>query len=183
MRELMSALGFNLADENFTDTPERFVRYLLEFRPNGEDPKAILATGFGAEEHETYRGMVVQCNIPFRTVCPHHLLPVLGKAHVAYIPNDRVVGLSKLTRVVQAVGLTEPQMQETATDRIAATFEAALKPKGVMVMIQARHMCMEGRGVAVSGVPTVTSSIRGNFLVVPAAKEEFMQIVKLANGC
>jgi GTP cyclohydrolase I len=175
----LETLGFDLEDENFDGTPERFVKYLLEYK-RPYDPGEVLRVGFtSTHTEEGYKGMVVQANIPFRTICPHHLLPVLGRCHVGYIPNTRLVGISKFTRIVEAVGHELPRMQETCTDIIADTLMKQLQAKGVMVCVIADHGCMTGRGVKVHNTPTSTSTLRGLFRDVPAAKEEFFELVKM----
>jgi GTP cyclohydrolase I len=179
----MECLGFDLEDENFDGTPERFVRYLQEFRRPFEADK-LLKIGFGymKGDEQGYKGMLAQPNVPFRTICPHHLLPVVGRCHIGYIPGGRVVGLSKLTRLVYAVGSEMPRMQETATDVIADILEEKLKARGVIVVISSDHGCMTGRGVRLHDAPAVTSTVRGLFRDVPSAKEEFFEMVKLALG-
>lgn len=171
----MTALGFDLSDENFTDTPRRFAKYLQEYL-QPYNPESLLKIGFA--NGTKYHGMVAQANIPFRTICPHHLLPVMGTAAVAYIPADRVVGLSKLSRLVMAVGMEKPRMQEEVTDIIADILSEKLEARGAIVTISAIHSCMSGRGVGVANVPTITSSIRGVFRDVPQARDEFFQIIK-----
>lgn len=178
MCETLEYLGFDLTDENFNDTPKRFIKYLQEYlRPF--NPSKVLKVDFGNTHHVEagYKGMVIQNNIPFRTICPHHLLPVLGVAHVAYIPGSRLVGISKLARIVDAVGHELPRMQETITDKIADILESKLGAKGVAVIIMADHGCMTGRGVSVHNTPTSTSSLRGLFRDVPSAKEEFLAVL------
>lgn len=179
MAQVLRELNIDLEDENFSDTPRRFVDYLVEYLQGKEvcgAPEAVLRTGFTATPHK-YKGMIAQCNIPFRTICPHHLLPVVGHAHLGYIPGSRVVGLSKLTRLVHAVGTNSPRMQEDITDMLADALMDVLQPMGAIAVVSAEHMCMAGRGVASRGTPTVTSSVRGNFLVVPAARDEFFRLV------
>lgn len=175
----LEELGFDLTDENFNGTPERFVKYLLEYLKPFEAAKVLKVDFTQVHVEEGYKGMVVQSNIPFRTICPHHLLPVLGLCHLGYIPHKRVVGISKLTRIVSAVGREMPRMQETITDIIADTLMKYLDAKGVMVMIKAHHGCMTGRGVAVHDTPTATSTLRGLFRDVPAAKDEFFQMISM----
>jgi GTP cyclohydrolase I len=180
MTMVLACLGFNLEDENFTDTPKRFVKYLQEYTKGEGNAEKHLQTGFAGTDND-YKGMVVQTNIPFRTICPHHLLPVIGRAHLGYIPTHRVTGLSKLTRIVQDVGCEKPRMQEEITDILADMLHKGLEAKGAIVVISAEHMCMAGRGVKAHDVPTLTSSVRGNFLVVPAAREEFFDLLRVAH--
>lgn len=181
MAAVLETLGFDLEDENFNGTPERFVRYLLEYKQPLNAGKVLKVdfTNATSKGEQGYKGMLVQSNIPFRTICPHHLLPVLGLCHVGYIPQGRLVGLSKLTRIVQAVGHELPRMQETITDIIADTLEEYLQARGVMVVIKADHGCMTGRGVKVHDTPTVTSTLRGLYRDVPSAKEEFFAMLGL----
>lgn len=176
----LEELGFDLTDENFNGTPERFVKYLLEYR-RPFDPSKVLKVGFTSthSKEQGLKGMVVQSNIPFRTICPHHLLPVLGRCHIGYIPSTRLVGISKLTRIVDAVGHQMPRMQETITDILADILEESLKAKGVMVVIIGDHGCMTGRGVQVHSTPTSTSTLRGLFRDVPSAKDEFFELIRM----
>jgi GTP cyclohydrolase I len=177
MCQVMETLGYDVADENFINTPMRFVKYLQEFhRPF--DPAKILKVDFSnVRTEEGYKGMLAQSNIPFRSICPHHLLPVTGVAHIGYIPGARLVGLSKFVRLVEAVGHELPRMQETITDILADILMRYLGAKGVMVVINAEHGCMKGRGVKVHDTPTATSTLRGLFRDVPAAKDEFQWLV------
>lgn len=175
----LETLGFDLEDENFNGTPERLVRYLLEYK-KPFSAKDVLRVGFTSTHIDNgYKGILVQSGIPFRTICPHHLLPVLGVCHIGYIPHERVVGLSKLTRIVAAVGHELPRMQETVTDMIADILNEHLRARGVMVVIKSDHSCMTGRGVKVHDTPTSTSTVRGLFRDVPAAREEFFQLVRM----
>lgn len=180
----LQTMGINMEDENFRDTSDRFLKYLLEYL-NPFDPVEVLKVDFSNEHHVDagYRGMLVQHNIPFRTICPHHLLPVVGVAHVGYIPSKKLVGLSKLTRLVDAVGHEMPRMQETITDRIADILSEHLEAKGVMVVITATHGCMEGRGVKVHDTPTTTSTVRGLFRDVSIARQEFFDLLKVVGRC
>lgn len=171
-------MDMDLNDPSLKDTPNRFRRYLQEFmQPINLDE--VLGKGF---EHGCCDTMVTQSHIPFRMICEHHLLPAIGTANIGYLPNGRVVGLSKLTRLVQAVGTEKPSLQESICDRIAELLNDRLKPKGVIVTISAEHGCMACRGINSPGVITSTSSIRGLFLTVPAAREEFFNTIKLAHG-
>lgn len=182
IKEALASLGVDIDDENFASTPQRFIKYLLEYL-QPFDLDEVLKVDFSNEHSDAgYKGMVVQSDIPFRTICPHHLLPVLGKCHIGYIPTNRVVGLSKLTRVVQAVGHELPRMQETCTDILADMLHSRLEAKGVIVVITAHHNCMQGRGVKVENVPTTTSTVRGLFRDVPACREEFFRLIGLAHN-
>lgn len=176
MRQAMQELGMDLNDENFQETPKRFVKYMSEFL-QPYDAAAILKVGF--ESPAEYHGMVAQANIPFRGLCAHHLAPYLGKCAIGYIPDKRVVGLSKLGRLVRAIGLATPSLQEKQTDQICDTLWESLEPKGVIVVVSAEHTCMGARGLAAPGVPTTTSSVRGIFRDVPAARQEFFDLIKI----
>jgi GTP cyclohydrolase IA len=180
MKEVLQHLGIDLQDENFQTTPERFVKYLAEFL-QPYDAKDILKSSFSTKKAE-YHGMVIQSNIPFRSACAHHLLPFFGVTHIGYIPNGRVVGLSKLARLVRAVGLRSPSIQETITDDIADALYEELEPKGVIVVISAVHTCMTARGIAAPNVPTTTSTVRGVYRDVPAAREEFFNALQLGKA-
>ncbi len=170
---LMTILGLDVTSEGMKDTPERFVRYLKEFIQPFKIEE-VLGDGF---ESPGASGVVVQAKIPFRMVCEHHLLPALGRTAIGYIPNKRVVGLSKLTRLVQAVGTEAPGLQEGITDRICLLLHKHIEAHGTIVVIEAEHSCMAARGVASPGVPTITSSVRGAFRDVPAARQEFFSLI------
>lgn len=176
----LEALGIDLTDENFKDTPDRFLSYLLEYL-QPYNPNEVLKVDFNSTHPVAgYKGMIVQTNIPFRTICPHHLLPVLGRCHIGYIPTTRLVGLSKLTRIVKSVGCEMPRMQETCTDLLADILEKHLQAKGVMVVIAANHSCMQGRGVLTDNTPTTTSSVRGLFRDVQICREEFFALTGIS---
>lgn len=176
METVLREMGIDMQDENFHNTPHRFVKYLAEFlQPHAAE--AILGTDF-ATKHAEYHGMVTQTNIPYRAACAHHLLPFIGSVSIGYVPNKRVVGLSKLTRVVEAVGLASPGIQENQTDEIADVINKALEPRGVIIVVSAMHTCMCARGVAARNVPTITSTVRGIYRDVPAAREEFFSIIR-----
>ena len=168
---LLVALGYDTGSEGLRGTPQRVARFYQELRTR---PAPRLTT-FPAEGMSE---MVVQHGIPFYSLCEHHMIPFFGTASVAYIPDGRIVGLSKLARVVQheASGL---QNQERITTSVAQVLEDGLKPQGVGVVLRARHLCMEMRGVAAHGVHTTTSCLRGAFLQDAKARGEFL---RLANG-
>lgn len=179
VRLAMRELGMNLDDENFLETPTRWVKFMREFL-QPFDPREILKAGFTTPGKDSYHGMVTQTNIPFRGLCAHHLAPYLGTASIGYVPDAKVVGLSKLGRFVLAVGLRSPSIQEAQTDEIADTLMEVLEPKGVIVVISAEHTCMGARGLAAPGVPTTTSSVRGIFRDVPHARQEFFSLLESA---
>jgi GTP cyclohydrolase I len=171
----LCSLGINLQDENFEGTPERFVKYLQEYLNSDQKAEEVLRKGFSAP---LYKGMIAQAKIPFRTICPHHLLPVIGFANIGYVPEERVVGLSKLARIVDLVGREQPRMQESITDILADMLMKELGALGAIVVISAEHMCMAGRGVAVHEVPTITSSVRGVLKDNPPARQEFFDLLR-----
>ena len=175
LEEFMELMNLDRTDENLRNTPSRFIRYLEEFINPITDLEAELGTSF---PNEGIDAMVVQSGIPFRAVCPHHLLPFFGKAAIGYIPTDRVVGLSKLARLVRAAGTKKPSMQETITSEIADTIEKVLKPRGCMVVIDAEHTCMAIRGVVAPGVTTSTSAVRGVYRDAVHTRTEFFELTK-----
>jgi GTP cyclohydrolase I len=159
-REFMEILGLDLTDPNLSGTELRVARAFRELFSGhyaGREPD--LRTFPNAEG---YRETVAVTDIPFHSICAHHFLPFFGTAHLAYVPRDRLVGLSKLVRVVDFYA-RRPQLQERMTEQIAELIERRLRPAGAMVLIQARHLCMEMRGVAKAGLTTTTSAVRGAF--------------------
>lgn len=172
--QVLRDLGLDLRDQNFQDTPRRWLGYMREFMLGARHTEEQLSTFFIAPTD--YHGMIVQSNIPFRAMCAHHLLPFFGVAHVGYIPDNKVIGLSKIARLVEAVGLEEPGIQEKMTERIANLMSVRLSARGVIVVVSAMHTCMCARGVAAPNVPTITSCVKGAFRDVPAAREEFFSI-------
>jgi GTP cyclohydrolase I len=175
IREVMIYLGLDVHEENFRDTPRRVAKALASFR-QGE---AAIEEAMGADFSFNNGGhsMVALSSIDVAALCPHHFMPWYGSADIGYIPSDKVLGLSKLPRLVHAVSHAIPQMQEVVTDKIANLIEDRLKPKGTIVQIHATHTCMACRGVEAPRVMTHTSAIRGNFVHVPAARQEFMTLI------
>ena len=175
VREILIAVGENPDRDGLLKTPSRVARMYAEvFAGMNEDPAAHLETVFEADHDE----MVMVRDIPFASMCEHHLVPFLGKAHVAYIPNatGRITGLSKLARLVDTFA-RRPQVQERLTTQVADVLEAELQPKGVLVVIEAEHLCMTMRGVRKPGASTVTSSVRGLFRDNAATRSEAMRLV------
>ncbi|MEN6605871.1 MAG: GTP cyclohydrolase I FolE [Bryobacteraceae bacterium] len=166
---MLHNLGQDVTREGLKDTPRRMATMLRKLC----DGEPFVFTTF---ENEGINEMVVQSPIPFYSLCEHHVLPFIGTAAVAYIPNGRIVGLSKLARAVQycARGL---QNQERITTAVADLLEVNLHPNGIGVVLQARHLCMEMRGVQVPGVYTTTSCLRGAIKEDGRAREEFMQLL------
>ena len=171
---LLEQMGENPNREGLQRTPER-VGKAMQFLTQGygQDPEAILRSALFEED---YRQMVVVKDIPFYSLCEHHLLPFFGKAHVAYIPNGKITGLSKVARVVD-VFARRLQVQERMTTQIKECIQNTLNPLGVMVVIEAQHLCMQMRGVQKSGAVTTTSDFTGAFNR-PETREEFMNLIR-----
>ena len=177
VRTLIEWAGDNPNREGLVETPKRVVKAYEEFFAGyDDDPEEILRKTF--EEVEGYDEMVLVKNIRLESHCEHHIVPILGKAHIAYIPNNRVVGISKLARIVDAFG-KRLQTQETMTAQIANTIEKVLEPKGVAVVVDAAHQCMTTRGIHKPESSTVTSCMRGIFKENPRTRNEFLTFIKL----
>lgn len=175
VRTLLLWAGDDPSREGLLETPKRVTKAYGEwFRGYHEDPAKILERTF--EEVEGYDEMVVLKDIRFESYCEHHMAPIIGKAHVAYWPTDRVVGISKLARVVDAFA-KRLQVQEKMTAQIANTLSDVLKPLGVAVVIEAEHHCMSTRGVHKHGVSMVTSATRGVFDTDRQIRRDFMDII------
>jgi GTP cyclohydrolase I len=174
--ELLTAIGENPGRDGLEDTPRRVAAMYQELFAGfeDEDPGRHLTVTFEADHDE----MVMVRDIPFASLCEHHLVPFMGKAHVAYIPGDdgRITGLSKLARLVDAYA-RRLQVQERMTSQIANTIEEVLSPKGVLVVVEAEHLCMSMRGVRKPGTLTITSAVRGLFREDPRTRAEAMQFV------
>ncbi|MBM7692650.1 GTP cyclohydrolase I [Peribacillus deserti] len=175
VRMILEAIGEDPSREGLMDTPKRVARMYEEiFTGINQNPGDYFETIFG-EEHEE---LVLVKDIPFYSVCEHHLVPFFGHAHVAYIPrNGRVTGLSKLARAVEAVA-KRPQLQERITSTVANTIMEKLQPHGVMVVVEAEHMCMTMRGVKKPGSKTVTSAVRGIFREDDRSRAEVLSLIK-----
>lgn len=174
VRNMLEYLGEDVNREGLEKTPAR-VKKAWEFMCSGysQDPQAIIQSALFTSSNDE---MVVVKDIEFYSMCEHHMLPIIGKAHVAYIPNGKVVGLSKIPRVVD-VFARRLQIQEQLTEQIADAINHAIKPLGVAVVIDARHMCMEMRGVEKICSTTVTSALRGIFKKEKKTKDEFLSII------
>ncbi len=176
VRTLLRWAGENPGREGLIETPARVVKAYSElFRGYEEDGEEILARVF--EEVDGYDDMVLVRDIPFASHCEHHMVPFIGKAHIAYYPNKGVVGLSKLARVVD-VFARRLQTQESMTAQISDTIEAALKPRGIAVLIEAEHMCMSMRGVQKQGSSTMTARFTGLF-DKPEEQARFFTMVRM----
>ena len=173
VRAIIGHLGLDAADPNLAETPERVAKMYLEMfqgLSEGAEPKV---TFFPNDER--YTAMVMEKDIPFYSMCSHHFVPFYGHAHVAYIPNDKIIGLSKMPRILEFYA-RRPQLQERLTEQVAGFLAEKLAPQGVMVVIEARHLCVEMRGVKKPGALTVTSAIRGIFFNRPV-REEFLDLL------
>jgi GTP cyclohydrolase IA len=180
VRTLIRWAGDDPSREGLLGTPERVVRSYEEFfRGYTEDPSLMLRRTF--EETEGYDEMVVLRDIGFESYCEHHMVPIIGKAHVAYLPHRRVVGISKLARVVEAFA-KRLQIQEKMTVQIAQTIDRELKPRGVAVVIEASHQCMTTRGVHKAGVAMVTSQMLGAFRDEAITRREFLAMIRPSVG-
>lgn len=176
IRTLLSWAGDDPNREGLLDTPARVVRAYEEFFAGyNKDPVEILSTTFS--EVEGYDEMVVLTDIRFESHCEHHMAPIIGKAHVAYLPNHRVVGISKLARLVD-IFAKRLQIQEKMTVQIADTLQQVLMPKGVAVVIEASHGCMTTRGVHKPGAHLVTSRMLGAFRDDSSTRREFMSLIE-----
>jgi len=174
MRQLLSNLGEDPGREGLLKTPERMEKS-LRWLTRGYDMDVREVIGDALFE-EDYDNMVLVRDIEFYSMCEHHMLPFFGKAHVAYVPDGRVVGLSKVARVVH-VFARRLQVQERLTDQVADALVEVLEPKGVGVVVEAAHFCMMMRGVEKQNSRTITSALRGEFRDDPATREEFLRLV------
>jgi GTP cyclohydrolase IA len=174
VREIIQAVGEDPKREGLVETPRRVAEMYAEvFSGLREDPADVLRVGF----EEGHQELVLVKDIPFYSMCEHHFLPFHGVAHVGYIPNGRVVGLSKLARALEILA-RRPQLQERLTSQLADVIMSTLEPAGVAVVVQAIHLCMAMRGVRKPGSDTVTSAMRGVFRREAATRAEFMSLIK-----
>ena len=175
VRQILKAIGENPDRDGLVHTPERVAAMFGElFSGIGKDPVDEITVVFELGHDE----MIMVRDIPLASLCEHHLVPFVGKAHVAYIPNEKgqITGLSKLARVVDVVS-RRPQVQERLTTEIADAIERALEPRGVLVVVEAEHLCMTMRGVRKPGSQTVTSAVRGIFRDNNATRAEAMGFI------
>lgn len=174
VRLLLEGIGEDPDRPGLQDTPARVAALYAEiFSGIAHDPAAVIKCV--PEEH--HDEIVLIRDIPFYSVCEHHLLPFHGRAHVAYLPAGAVVGLSKIARVVDVVA-KRPQLQERLTTEVADTLMEALAPKGVMVVVEAEHLCMTMRGIKAPGSETVTSAVRGSFRTKSATRAEALALMR-----
>lgn len=175
VRTLIRWAGDDPAREGLVDTPARVVRAYVEFFEGyRQDPLAVLEPTF--EETEQYDEIVCLRNIRVESHCEHHIVPILGKAHVAYLPAGRVVGISKIARLVEVFS-RRMQIQEKLTAQIADTLQAVLAPRGVAVVVEAAHQCMTTRGIRDAGVTMVTSRLLGEFRHNPERRREVLSLL------
>jgi GTP cyclohydrolase IA len=175
VRMILEAVGEDPDREGLLDTPKRVAKMYAEvFSGLGKNPEDDLSAIF----NEMHEEVVIVKDIPFFSMCEHHLVPFYGKAHVAYIPtNGRVTGLSKLARIVETIA-RQPQLQERITSTVADTLVNKLEPKAVAVIIEAEHMCMTMRGVKKPGASTITTSVRGQYQEDAAARAEVFSLMR-----
>jgi GTP cyclohydrolase IA len=176
MRQVLEAIGENPDRDGLQQTPARVARMYAElFSGLHRDPAEVLDVVFESDHDE----MIMVRDIPLYSVCEHHLLPFIGQAHVAYIPNEQgcITGLSKLARVVDLLA-HRPQVQERLTTQIADCFESVLRPRGVLVVIEAEHLCMTMRGINKPGSRTITSAVRGIFRDNEPTRAEAMGLIR-----
>ena len=175
IESLLKELGEDPGREGLRRTPKR-VAQALDFLTSGyrQDPRAVLNQAVFEEECNE---MVLLRDIDFYSMCEHHILPFFGRAHVAYVPDGRIVGLSKLARIVDLMA-RKLQVQERLTNEIAEALDAALRPKGVAVVLEAQHLCMQMRGVQKQNTYAITSAMLGEFESDPKTRAEFMQLIR-----
>jgi len=177
VRTLMKWVGEDVEREGLLDTPKRVAKAYLELF-GGYDLDAEDVLGRTFEEVGGYDDMVIVRDIPFHSHCEHHLVPIIGKAHVAYLPDGRVLGLSKVARTVD-IFAKRMQTQENMTAQISHTITDALEPRGVAVMIEAEHMCMSMRGIKKHGSTTITTAYTGHFHDNPAEQQNFLSMLRM----
>lgn len=185
VRTILECIGENPNREGLRDTPKRVAKMYQEIfsglTMTNADIIKSLSTVFTEEENEDvadkFGDMVIVKNIPFYSSCEHHLIPFFGKAHVGYVPNQKIIGLSKIARLVDIIG-KRPQVQERITKDVADIIVQMLDPIGVMVVIEAEHLCMNMRGVKKPGTSTVTSATRGCFDLDPTSRNEFLSLIR-----
>ena len=173
VREILLAVGEDPDREGLLDTPERVARMYAEvFSGLRKDPREFLQKKFT----QKYDEMVIEKDIEFASMCEHHLLPFLGKAHIGYLPNGKIIGLSKLARVVEILA-RRPQVQERMTEQLADLLMAELSPRGVGVILEASHSCMTIRGVRKPGALCITSAMKGHFRTGSSTRAELMTLI------
>ena len=178
VKHILKEMGIDMRDPNFENTPLRWLKYLHHYNQR-YNPAQDLGITFPLEDADDKfdRAMVIQTGIPYRAICAHHLVPVLGTAHIGYIPSRRVVGLSKISRLLYGLSHSTPSLQEDVGNAVVDALQEHLKPLGAMCVISAEHGCMSARGVeeATGCIDTVTSHVRGCF-EEPAVRMEFLAL-------
>jgi GTP cyclohydrolase I len=173
VREILLAVGEDPDREGLLDTPDRVARLYAElFSGLSKNPRELLKKKFTKK----YDEMVLEKDIGFESMCEHHLLPFIGKAHIAYLPNGKIVGLSKLARVVEVLS-HRPQVQERMAEELADLLMHELEPRGVAVILEATHTCMTIRGIRKAGSLCITSAMRGGFKDNPSTRAELMALI------
>ena len=172
MRQLLTMVGEDPGREGLLDTPTRYVKALKEMTSGYEQDPADILKVF-SDGGENYDQMVIIKDIPVYSLCEHHMAPFWGVAHIAYIPNGKIVGLSKLARLVN-IYARRLQVQERLTQQVAQALQDNLNPRGVGVILRCRHMCMESRGIRTTGSETVTSSLFGEIFEHTKSRAEFL---------
>lgn len=181
IRSLLADLGIDLEDPNFENTPTRWLKYLKHYM-QPFNPKEVLGITFPPKPGTKFdKAMIVQIGIPYRAICAHHLVPVLGTAHVGYIPQANVVGLSKLSRLVYGLSHASPSLQEDVCNSVTDALMDHLRPLGAMCVISAEHGCMSARGVeeATGCIATATASVKGVFAEQMETRDEFYRLIAL----
>ncbi|MEE8277388.1 MAG: GTP cyclohydrolase I FolE [Thermoanaerobaculia bacterium] len=173
VRGILIELGLDLSEPNLRGTDQRVAEIYLEMFHGLKEGVEPRVTTFPNDEN--YSHMVMEKNIPFYSMCAHHLVPFFGHAHMAYIPSERIIGLSKFSRILEFYA-KRPQLQERLTEQVVEFLEDKLQPRGAMVVLEARHLCVEMRGVKKPGALTVTSAIRGVFHQ-RSVREEFLDLL------
>lgn len=174
VRQLIRAVGEDPEREGLLDSPRRIAAMYREvFEGLQQDPAAVLSVGF----EEGHDELVILREIPFHSMCEHHFMPFHGQAHVGYLPDGRIVGLSKIARAVE-IFARRPQVQERLTNQVAACIEEVLAARGVGVVIEAEHLCMTARGVRKPGSKMVTSAMRGAFRTDANTRAEFLELIR-----
>lgn len=174
VRLILDGIGEDISRPGLKDTPERVARMYGEIFSGLKTPDEDLLKPIEGENHDE---MVLLRDIPFYSICEHHLLPFFGKAHIAYIPNGKIVGISELVKALELLA-KRPQVQERLTSQLADIISQKLKPKGCMVIIDAEHLCMSMRGIKKPGSKTVTSAVRGIFRSKQSTREEMLELIK-----
>jgi GTP cyclohydrolase I len=171
---ILEGMGEDLSRPGLKDTPNRVARMYLEIFSGLKTADEDLLKPIEGENHDE---MVLLKDIPFYSVCEHHLLPFFGKAHIAYIPSGKIVGISELVKALELLA-KRPQVQERLTSQLADIILHRLKPKGCMVIIDAEHLCMSMRGIKKPGAKTVTSAVRGIFRSKQSTRDEMLELIK-----